>query len=184
MNIDLRGHEIYVRTETVPDARARIRAAVGGAAVHEEPGNPYDVVLWDDFRAPEALLQELTRELSTEALWLVWQKQADSFAFQRWVGGEALRRLAYGVWDKERIWEQVDGEAEPWEGDALFPLSRLERQLRVSRLFPDPAGASEEEVRRIWQERRLVVDSEHPRLVAMDAALVVARHYRLPGWTL
>jgi hypothetical protein len=184
MDIALRGHEIYARTETVPDALSRIRGAVGSAAVHDEPGNPYAVVLWDDFRAPEALLQELSRELATEALWLVWQKQADAFAFQRWVRGVALRRLAYGVWDQERLWEQVDGEAEPWEGDALFPPSRLERQIRVSRLFPDPAGVPEEEVRRIWQERRLVVDSEHPRLVAMDAAIVVARHYRLPGWAL
>ena len=183
----LRGHELYVRTGDREAVLQEVRTAVGsGGDVLQVPGNPYCVVLWagEDYRPPEELLEDLSRNLGVDALWLAWQKQVDAFAFQRWVKGSAVRRLAYGVCEKERTWELVDGSPEPWEGEALFPPIRLQRQLRVQRLFPDAGAPCEAELRRIWQEHLLSADSEHPRLVAIDAAHVVARYYCLPGWTL
>jgi hypothetical protein len=182
MHIMLRGHELYVRVADVSDALPRVEAAVGDAAVFEEAGNPYCVVLWNDFRAPETVLANVSGDLSTEVLWLVWQKQVDAFAFQRWVSGKAIRRLAYGVAEKERTWELVDGEPQLWEADALFPQAKLELEVKLAREYP--CGWSEGDLRRVWAERRLEVDSDQPTLNGLDAAYVVARHYRLPGWTL
>jgi hypothetical protein len=184
-SIVLRGHELYVRVDGRTAAAAHVRGVLDQATeVHHEPGAPYCVVLWaaEDFRPPEHLFEVLSRELATEVIWLAWQKQVDAFAFQRWVGGRPVRRLSYGVLDKERTWELVEGTPEPWEAEALFPPTRLERQLRVRRLLADDS-MPEAELRRIWEQRLLVVDSEHPQLVAIDAAHVVARHFQLPGWT-
>jgi hypothetical protein len=180
--IMLRGHEMYVRIRGIDGARRRVDAAVAGAAVHDEEDSPYCVVLWDDFRAPEQVLEQLSRDLATEALWLVWQKQVDAFAFQRWLNGEPIRRLAYGVWEKERTWELVDGAPEPWETDAFFSPRRLEMQLKLARMYP--GGWSESDLRRVWQEHVLEVDNDQPVLNGLDSAYVVARHYTLPGWTL
>lgn len=183
----LHGHEFYVRIGERDEALEQVRTVVGeSAGVHAEPGNPYCVVLWArrDFVPPESHLERLSRELGVEVLWLAWQKQVDAFAFQRWVDGGPVRCLAYGVLEKERTWEVVDGAPEPWEAEALFPPERLERQLRVRRLYPDATELPEAELRRIWNERLLVAGSRHPQLVAIDAAWVVARYYRLPGWSL
>ena len=185
--IILHGHEFYVRIDRHANALEQVRAEVGEApSVHVEPDNPYCVVLWakEDFSPPEGHFERLSRGLAGEVLWLAWQKQVDAFAFQRWMDGRPVRRLAYGVLEKERTWEVVDGTPEPWEAEALFPAARLERQLHVRGLFPDPSELPEAELRRVWEEHLLVVDSQHPQLVAIDAAWVVARHYRLPGWSL
>jgi hypothetical protein len=182
----LRGHELYVRVGDSPTAVDRLRDAVGEAAdIHHSPGSAYCVVLWPDetFRPPEELSRSLSRDLATEVVWLAWQKQVDAFAFQRWVDGKSVRRLAYGMMERERTWEVVDGTPEPWEADAFFDPARLERQLRVRKLFPGRDEITEEELRRVWEQRLLVVDSEHPQLAAIDAAYTVARHFRLPGWS-
>jgi hypothetical protein len=183
----LHGHEFYVR---IPDDRAALEAVLiaagGDGQLYQEPGNPYCLVLWAprDFVPPEHILRAVSRELEADVIWLAWQKQVDAFAFQRWAKGVPMRRLAYGVLEKERTWELVDGTAEPWEPAALFPPKRLELQLRVRRSHPDPGDISDDELRRIWREQILAVDSEHPQLVAVDVAHVVARHYQLPGWRL
>jgi hypothetical protein len=40
-----------------------------------------------------------------------------------------------------------------------------------------------EELRHVWAQRLLVVDSKQPQLSAIDAAYTVARHFQLPGWS-
>jgi len=184
-NVMLHGHEFYVATRERAQDLERVAAIVGDNRVHSEVGNPYCVVLWakEDFVPPDDVLEALSRELSTETLWLAWQKQVDGFAFQRWVSGTPIRRLAYGV-ERERIWETVEGTPESWEADAFFSPARLTQQLRVRSLFPNPSGMSDSELQRVWQEKRLIVGSEEPRLAAISAAWVVARHFRLPGWDL
>jgi hypothetical protein len=176
----LRGHEFYVRVggAGVPE---QMSACVGDAPCHREASNPFCVVFHHDFHPPEAVLADLAEVLDTEVIWLAWQKQADSFAFQRWHQGKSVRRLSYGV-DEERIWELVDGVPEQWEADAFFPAASLERQIRVKRMLGSESEADLAELQRIWSHRLLRAGAEDPVIVAISCAHVVARHYRLPGW--
>src|SRR6188474_431621 len=152
-SLALRGHEFYVKVGDDTAALERLRAVVGAdCSVVRGPGSAYCVVLWADetFDPPEQLLATLSRDLSTEVIWLAWQKQVDAFAFQRWVGGNVVRRLAYGIMEKERTWELVEGTSEPWEVEAFFSSKRLERELQVRTLFPGNDDVTEQELRRVW----------------------------------
>jgi len=68
-----------------------------------------------------------------------------------------------------------------WADETFDPPEQ--RELQVRTLFPGNDDVPEQELRRVWAKRLLVVDSAHPRLVAIDAAWAVARHFRLPGWS-
>jgi hypothetical protein len=183
----LRGFDFYVRLE--PTRRAEmldaVRSAVGAdGTVYDQ--NTHAVVLWREFHPPEQLLGRLSRDLNTQVIWLAFQKQVDAFAYERWENGTRLRRLAFGCYDKERTWEQVDGEPEAWEAAAIFDPAQLDIRISGSRrLGPGFALAPEEEqkLRQLWRERRLTVDSQEPNITGRDVAEAAAIAHGLPGWT-
>jgi hypothetical protein len=182
-----RGFDFYVRLDAVRRAAMldALRNAIGS------DGTLYDqdthaVVLWHAFEPPEALLQRLSKELQAQVIWLAFQKQVDAFAYTRWENGIMFRRLAFGCYEKERAWEQVDGEPESWEASAIFDERRLERRFSQTdrpggELSYSPDG--KEELRQLWKARHLMVDSEEPNINGRDVAEAVAIEYRLPGWS-
>jgi hypothetical protein len=183
----LRGYDFYVRLDasrrhTMLEA---VRNAVGtNGTVYDQ--KTHAVVLWHDFQPPEPLLARLSKDLKTQVIWLAFQKQVDAFGYARWENGARLRRLAFGCYEKERTWEQVDGEPEPWEASALFDKDRLERRLSAQhRLGGELAPTAEEEdmLREVWRERCLIVESVEPSINGLDVARAVALEHGLPGWS-
>jgi hypothetical protein len=182
----LRGFEFYVRLE--PARRVEmldtVRRAVGAdGTVYDR--NTHAVVSWRDHHPPEQLLESLSRALKTHVIWLAFQKQVDAFAYERWENGTRLRRLAFGCYEHERTWEQVDGEPEEWEAAAIFDAARLDTRLsQARRVGPAFAFApeKEQELRQLWRERRLNVGSQEPDINGRDVAEAVAIAHGLPGW--
>lgn len=174
-------HDAYVRL--VGGETEGIRARAGDRLIEVDDASDFCRVVWDDFRAPVAWLKDVSRDLETEVLWLVMQKQTDAFAFQRWVRGDLKRRLSYGVEGQERTWEEVEGAPEPWEAEVLFSAKRLDQKLRVLQIIdvPDRDGQAAA-LRRIWAERRIEVGSSEPSVSPASAGPAVARYYRLLGW--
>lgn len=182
----IRGFDFYARLD--PDRRGQmlgsIATAVAGRGTLYDQGT-HAVVLWHDFQPPEQLLDGLSRDLRTQVIWLSFQKQVDAFEYVRWDNGTRLRHLVFGCYEKERTWERVEGEPEPWEAAAIFDAARLERRLASGRaLSPEFRRAPEEEarLRAIWRERRLAVDSDEPNIEARDVAEAAAIAHGLPGW--
>jgi hypothetical protein len=151
--LEIRGFELYVRLDEGNLATSlQTLASMVGDHGTLYPRAEWAVVPWDDFRAPDALLREISTTLGTEVLWLSFQKQVDAFEFQHWAKGRLLRRLTFGCYEQERTWEKVEGQAEAWEAAALL----------------DP--------------KDLTAGSEVPSIDGRDTAEAVAVAYALPGW--
>jgi len=56
-----------------------------------------------------------------------------------------------------------------WADETFDPPEQ--RELQVRTLFRGNDDVPEQELRRVWAKRLLVVDSAHPRLVAIDARM-------------
>jgi hypothetical protein len=182
----VRGFDFYVRLDTHRRASMleAVKRSVGSEGTVYDQGS-HAVVLWQDFHPPEPLLARLSGELNTQVIWLAFQKQVDAFGYERWEGGQRLRRLVFGCYEKERTWEQVDGEPEAWEAAAIFEESRLERRLAWrSELGGDltPSRNEQLELRELWRQRKLIVDCDEPSINGRDVAEAVAVAYSLPGW--
>ncbi len=184
--LEIRGFEFYVRLDPLRSDKSlqTLVTAVGDRGTIY-PRSHWAVVLWDDFFAPDALLREISGSLATQVIWLSFQKQVDAFEFQHWANGQLQRRLTFGCYEKERTWEKVEGQPEAWEAAALFDPRDLQREIEFLKDFP-PEGktvaAAEAELRAIWSEHRLSVDSQLPNITGRDAAEAVAVAYSLPGW--
>jgi hypothetical protein len=147
------------------------------------------VITWHDWRPPEAELEKLSRELNTHVFWLAIQKQVDAFAYQHWRSGDCLRRITYGCYELERTWEQVDGISEAWEDEAFFSAEILQLQIKDNNRWRErgswwaPTVEEDNELREIWQAKRLQVNQEEPRIGdTVSAARIVAKYHDLPGW--
>jgi hypothetical protein len=77
--------------------------------------------LW--LRGDAGFAREATAELSAplarmraaaEAIWVASQPELEAFEYVHARGGQIVRELVYGC-TQERIWERVEGAAEPWE---------------------------------------------------------------------
>jgi hypothetical protein len=184
--LEIRGFEFYVRLEPARSDKdlQTLAAAVGDRGTIYRR-SPWAVVLWDDFFAPDALLREISGSLTTQVIWLSFQKQVDAFELQHWEKGQLKRRLTFGCYEKERTWEKVEGQPEAWEAAALFDPTDLQREIGFLKEYP-PEGktvaAAEAELSAIWSEHRLSVDSQLPNITGRDAAEAVAVAYSLPGW--
>ena len=184
--LEIRGFEFYVRLDPARSGESlqALATAVGNRGTIY-PRSQWAMVLWDDFFAPDALLREISDSLATQVIWLSFQKQVDAFELQHWAKGQLQRRLMFGCYEKERTWEKVEGQPEAWEAAALFDPRDLQREIEFLKDYP-PQGktlvAAEAELRAIWSEHRLSVDSQLPNITGRDAAEAVAVAYSLPGW--
>lgn len=110
---------IYVRfNDSVDLARLQDRLDPG-TQLATEPAFSFAEIPWNDFQAPSQLIEDLSRDLQTDVLWLAFQSVVDAFAFEHWRNGICGRRLIFGCFDAERTWEQIEGDAEAWESEAL-----------------------------------------------------------------
>jgi hypothetical protein len=138
------------------------------------------VVLANDaFEPPKDELVGLSSDLGTDVIWLSFQSVVDAFMFHRWRGGSLLRSLVFGCYgDEERMWNQVDGQPEPWEREAFFDSRTLEFLLqKIAR-----GDEEKREFERIWREMELVPDRAEPSIEARESARKVAEYYHFPGW--
>jgi hypothetical protein len=109
----------YVKTSSDSVITA-IRARFPSATV--EPGDGFVgfIMPVNTPQPPATALVQLSVDFSTDVIWLSFQSVVDAFEFHHWRGGQALRSLVYGCYKEERMWERVEGEAEPWEREAFF----------------------------------------------------------------
>ena len=93
-----------------------------------------------DLTAPVAVLRS-----APEAIWLVSQQELEAFEYLHHRAGQVARALVYGC-TQERIWERIEGAAEPWEiwrrapklGSANFsfhgdPVAAIARHFKLPR---------------------------------------------------
>lgn len=168
---------VYIRANHSATADA-IRREYPSAIT--EPGTTfYDIhgnlIGWEP---QEEDLRDLSARLDTEVIRLAFQSGFDAFEFHRWYRGRCLRSLVFGCSaSMERTWERAEGEAEPWERDAIFSPEELASWLEGA-----PADRARE-YQRIWSEASLTPGQTEPCLDARETARAVAIYYRLPGWS-
>src|SRR5712671_6779472 len=135
------------------DMASAIRKTFPGATVEAGPefyGVNVDIALHEP---PTHALIKLSSDLDTDVIWLSLQSVVDAFQFHHWRNGLPMRSLVFGCYgDEERTWNQVEGQPEPWEQQALFDPEQLEFLLR------EIAQSDEEkrEFERIWRVREIV----------------------------
>ena len=171
-------NSLYIR---VPDesVAAAVRAAYPSA--YTEPATTFYAVRQPDqlFRCPESELQSLSARLDTDVIWLSFQSAVDAFQYHHWVGGNHLRSLVYGCFDREREWERADGQSEEWERIVLFDADELARLLKYC-----DSDEQRQNLARVYREQKVTPGSSEPSLEARETARGVAKFYRFPGWGL
>jgi hypothetical protein len=168
---------LYIRASEPSVARA-IRKAYPKATT-EKRTNFFAVHLSiDEYRCPEAELEQLSKRLKTDVIWLSFQSAADAFEYRHWQNGKRVRVLVYGCFAREREWEWVEGKPQEWEDAVLFDLDRLDDMLEVY------SPAERKKVKRIFREGKLAVGSAYPSLDSRETARGVSEYYRFPGWHL
>jgi hypothetical protein len=92
---------------------------------------------------------------------------------------EMSRSLVYGAYGpEERTWERVEGTPEPWEASVFFDPEELEYAIE------DAQGdeAAQEELRRVWREKELVVGRALPRVDTKDYPRRIGAYLGLPHY--
>jgi hypothetical protein len=164
---------IYVRADQQASA---LKATYPSA--YTEPGSSFFAIDLppDHFDCPEGELLALSKTMETDVLWITFQSAVDAFVYHHWKSGLLQRSLVFGAME-QGIWEQVEGNAEPWEREAFFES----RQLRS--LLEDMDDAEErQQTQRIYDEQVLEVGNWLPMVDARESARAIAEHYGLPGW--
>jgi hypothetical protein len=132
----------------------------------------------DDFDPPKDALAKLSVDFKTDVVWLGFQSVVDAFQFHHWQAGALVRSLVYGCYgDEERTWEEVSGQAEPWEQAAIFDAKGLASAMEFAE-----SERQKQELERIWRNRELVPGSFEPPLDARETARAAAIFYGFPGW--
>lgn len=88
-------------------------AALGTRRIDDEAHCAFAKVS-GDVSPPRELMLQLSRELATDVLWLATQPAVDAFEYLHYRNGALVRELVYGC-TEERVWERVEGAAQPWE---------------------------------------------------------------------
>jgi len=172
------GNVLYVRSSGDSTTSA-IRKMFPNAKV--ESGQDFIGVTLaaDDDGSPTCDLAKLSTEFRTDVVWLSFQSVVDAFQFRHWLAGKLVRSLVFGCYgDEERMWNEVDGQPEPWERKAFFDPSALEIPLKY-------AASDEEksEFERIWREAELLSGRLEPSIDARESARKAAEYYHFPGWS-
>jgi hypothetical protein len=163
---------IYARCTDVGDLQ-RVRSRFPEALL-EPPSVFASVTPQGDDRMLPADVDQLSRELDLEVVFLAFSSVSDAFQFTRSVRGAAMRHLQYGMYVEQGLWEEVSGTPEPWEGDAFFSHDVIE--------FMDPDDPDRERVARIYRDRSIIMGEIYPIIDARESARVAAVHYRLTDW--
>jgi hypothetical protein len=121
-------------------------------------------------------VQAVADELCREVIYLSFSSVADSIQFTRCTPGRLHRHLQHGMYVEQSLWEEVEGDPEPWEAAAFFPATMirgwddpqdLDRKLRVEELY----------------RRRFVVQGEDDHYIdGRESARAAAHFYGLSGW--
>lgn len=119
-------------------------------------------------------LKKKSTELDTDVLWIAFQSSVELFIYQHWKSGRLQRSLIYGA-STEGTWEQVDGQAEPWEAEAFFDRDDLESLLEEA--DDDDKRLN---IQRIFDEQILEIDAWIPMIDARESARAIAEYYNLP----
>ena len=166
----------YVRAQP-ESVTAALRTAFPMAKL--EAGNGFTSVLMSDqdFEPPRERLAEFSAEFCTDVIWLGFQSVVDAFQFIHWQNGRTLRVLVYGCFGPdERTWEEISGDAEPWEKGAFFDDAQLKQ------LADDAASEREkQEYERIWLNQVLMPGRMEPMVSSKSAAWVVPHVEGCPG---
>jgi hypothetical protein len=143
-----------------------------------EPGLEFFVIEQPrtTFFPPEAELARGSARWNTDVLWLTFQSTPAAFRFHHWAGGRQVRWLVYG-YDKQGMWERVEGEPEPWEREAFFDPDAL------TALLENASRTEATALKRFWHEAKVAAGRTFPTISAREAARSLAAYYGLPGWS-
>ena len=89
-----------------------VAARVGSAPEHE--AHCAFVCVRGDVMPARDKLAAWSAELATDVLWMAVQPAVDAFEYLHYRAGAVLRVLVYGA-NVERLWEMIEGHAQPWE---------------------------------------------------------------------
>ncbi len=169
---------VYVR-KTDSDASEALLAKY--RAAHTETDTDFFAVPQPDqqYQCPERQLLDLSAKLHTDVIWLSFQSTVDAFQFHHWCSGKHMRSIVYGCFERERTWERVEGDPEPWERQTFFNPRHLEIALKYAK-----DATERRELQRIYREAELSPGREEPSLDARECTWRVAEHFRFPGWGL
>ena len=146
---------------------------------HHEPSRTIIVETSDEVEmryAAEKVAQET--ELEVTALAIV--NSMDAFLYEHYVKGKLKRRLNFGMFGKERLWNTIEGEPEPWEADFFFNKEEYEYQLEDALDDDDPDQKEVVLVKQIYSEKRLRLGVQPPFLGKLGM-LAMAEELGLPG---
>jgi hypothetical protein len=92
------------------------------------------------------------------------------------VQGQARPSLVFGCFE-ERIWETVEGSAEPWEREVFFDVEELAFALEHA-----SDDGERDELRSISREAEILPRRTKPTLNSRDCAHMIAAYYELPHY--
>jgi hypothetical protein len=159
----------YVRKQATGDSiRAAITSLYPKAEIQVLP--EFIGAILYDIEPLEQKLKDLSATFGTDVIWVLFQTTAESFLFHYWRSGEQLRALC----SNEGVWDQVEGQAEPWEAEEFWSEEVFEGALECAE-----TGAERLRLRRLWQERVIRQGQTEPSVSCDSAVHAVMEHYGL-----
>jgi len=165
------------RAQDLP--RLRRLAAKDGAALHDDGTSRFVVWLVPSPTFEPSDLSALSRDFG-EAVGVAVQTIADLVVYDHFVGGARVRGLTYAG---EAGWVRVVGDAEPWEGPALFSPSKLVELLAELEedLSDDELAREKADLERLWKIGTLQVGSARPAAEPSAITRAIEKAFALPA---
>ncbi len=146
-------------------------------ALRVRSGNPWCQLQSLGAECGPGLAGELSKVLATETILLMVQTVVNAFGYWHFQRGKELRCLVRGF-EEEMVWEEVRGIPEKWEAPILF---RKGAEM-LEDFLEDEGPKRAAEVRRIYEERRIVAGEEHPLFDTSFGVYALGQHLGLPGF--
>jgi hypothetical protein len=170
----------YVRLGDRARDMARLRALVDAeATVVDDGASPFAGWLVPSPSFQPEDLSSLSRDFG-EAVGLAVQTVADLVLYDHFVAGTRVRGLTYAG---EAGWVRVVGTPEPWEADALFSATKLERLLEQldEDVTDDAVTRDKAELEQLWKVGALQEGSARPPADPVSMTRAIEKHFQLPA---
>jgi len=121
-------------------------------------------------------VRAIADQTQKEVIYLSFSSVTDSLQFTRCTPGTLHRHLQHGMYVEQGLWEEVEGDPEPWEPEAFFPAKMIQG-------WDDPDDREQKRRMEELYDRRFVVQGETDHLVdGRESARSAAHFYSLSGW--
>lgn len=165
------------RAQDLP--RLRRLAAKDGTVLHDDGTSHFVVWIVPSPTFEPSDLSELSRDFG-EAIGIAVQTVADLVIYDHFVAGARVRGLTYAG---EAGWVRVVGDAEPWEGPALFSQTKLLELLEELEedLNEDELAREKADLERLWKVGTVQVGSARPAAEPTALTRAIEKEFVLPA---